>query len=354
MARSAEPSSTVSPYVPLVEVTRGGIVESVHAGAVAVVDDTGRVIFSAGEPETIVFTRSACKPFQAVPFIAAGGHRKYGFTVSEVATMCASHSGEPRHEEAVRSMLAKCGRLESELQCGTHPPIFYSLSGRLPRAGEEFTPAQHNCSGKHAGMLAFCTLTGTAPANYLDFEHPIQLQIRRAMASFAGLAEGDLVLGVDGCSAPNFALPLAGLARAFVRLCRDQADPEYGDAPRTIFGAMTAHPEMVSGEKRNDLAIMQTGKGDWVSKVGAEAMQGIGIRSRGWGIANKIADGNPRALHPVTVEVLRQIGLLDDPDGTPLSGFRHPPVKNYREIETGVVRPVFDLNTHATEGASHN
>ena len=163
-----------------------------------------------------------------------------------------------------------------------------------------------------------------------------------------------LVLGVDGCSAPNFALPLAGLARAFVRLSRDQADPEYGDAPRTIYSAMTAHPEMVSGQKRNDLAIMQTGKGDWVSKVGAEAMQGIGIRSRGWGIAIKIADGNPRALHPVTVEVLRQIGLMDDPDRTPLSGFRRPSIKNFREIETGVVRPVFRLNNHATEGVTRN
>lgn len=354
MVRSAEPSSTGSPYVPLVEVTRGGIVESIHAGAVAVVDDAGRVIFSAGEPETVVFTRSACKPFQAVPFIAAGGHEKYGFTAPEIATMCASHSGEPRHAEAVRRMLAKCGRSESELQCGTHPPIFYSLNGRLPRAGEAFTPAQHNCSGKHAGMLAFCTLTGTAPEQYLDFEHPVQLQIRRAMASFAGVAENELALGVDGCSAPNFAVPLAGLARAFVRLCKDQADAEYGSAPRTIFRAMTAHPEMVSGEKRNDLAIMRTGRGDWVSKVGAEAMQGIGIRSRGWGIAIKIADGNPRALHPVTVEVLRQIGLLDDPDGTPLAEFRHPPVKNYREIETGVVRPIFRLNTHVHSGVTRN
>jgi len=346
MARNAQTYAAVSPFVPLAEVTRGGIVESVHEGAVAVVDDAGRLIFSAGEPHVRVFTRSACKPLQAVPFIARRGHEAYGFSMPQVAIMCASHSGEPRHEEAVRSMLAKSGRRESELQCGTHPPIFYSLNGRLPRAGEEFTPAQHNCSGKHAGMLALCTLTGTAPDTYLDFEHPVQVEIRRAVASLTATAEKDMVLGVDGCSAPNFALPLSGLARAFARLAQDRADPEYDEAPRIIFGAMTAHPEMVSGEKRNDLAIMQAGKGDWVSKVGAEAMQGIGIRSHGWGIAIKIADGNPRALHPVTVEVLRQIGLLGDPDSTPLAAFRRPPIINFRAIETGVVRPIFQLNTH--------
>jgi L-asparaginase II len=352
MSATSPHSSPESHFTPLAEVTRGGLVESVHSGAVAVVDSSGRLIYSAGDPDVTVFTRSSLKPFQAIPFVARGGHVRYGLTAPEIALLCASHSGEPRHEEAVRSILAKSGRSESELLCGTHPPIFYSLNGRLPRAGEVFTPAQHNCSGKHAGMLAFCTLTGSSPANYIDPQHPIQQAIRRAVAEFAGLPEDRLGIGVDGCSAPNFALPLAALARAFARLAEDRDFPEYGDAPRTIFAAMTAHPEYVSGEKRNDLAIMQTGGGDWVSKVGAEAVQGIGIRSRGWGIAIKIADGNPRALHPVTVEVLRQLGLLEHPEGTPLAPFQHPAIKNYREIETGVVRPTFRLNTHAVEATA--
>jgi L-asparaginase II len=289
-----------------------------------------------------------------MPFVSRGGPDKMGFTQPELAVMCGSHNGEDVHVEAVRSILSKIGHKETDLQCGSHVPSHITDSGQRVVGKTDFSPVYNNCSGKHAGMLAFCTLTGTSPENYLDFEHPIQLQIRRAMARFAGLDEKDLMLGVDGCSAPNFAMPLAGLARAFVRLCRDGEDPEYGDAPRIIYHAMTTHPEMVSGEKRNDLAIMQTGRGDWVSKVGAEAMQGIGIRSRRWGIAIKIADGNPRALHPVSVEVLRQIGLLDDPDRTPLGDFRHPPIKNYRQIETGVVRPVFRLNTHGARGATQN
>jgi L-asparaginase II len=341
--------ATANPYVPLAEVTRGGLVESVHAGAIAVVDASGRLVYSAGDPGVVIFTRSSLKPLQALPFVARGGHTKYGLTPPEIAVMCASHSGEPRHEAAARSILAKSGRRERELLCGTHPPIFYSLNGRLPVSGEVFTPAQHNCSGKHAGMLAFCALTGSDTANYLDFDHPIQKVIRRAVADFTGVAEDQMGRGVDGCSAPNYAVPLAALARAFARLSLDRDDPQYGQAPRTIFSAMTAHPEYVSGEKRNDLAIMQAGRGDWVAKVGAEAVQGVGIRSRGWGIAIKIADGHTRALYPVTVEVLRQIGLLDRPETTPLAPFQNPPIKNYREIETGVVRPTFRLNTHPVE-----
>jgi L-asparaginase II len=338
-------------YVPLVEVTRGGVVESIHHGAVAVVDAHGQLLYSAGDPNVEIFTRSACKPFQAMPFVAQGGPQKFGFTLPEIAIMCASHSGEPRHEQTVRGMLSKIGLSEADLQCGTHPPVYYNYLGQLAREGEVFTPAQHNCSGKHTGMMAFCLLTGTPHKNYLDPDHPIQRQIKKSVSHFAGVPEQNISMGTDGCSAPNFALPLIGLARAFAQLAVDEPDDVYGDAPRTIFKAMTTHPEMVSGERRNDLAIMQTGAGDWVSKVGAEAMQGVGIRSQGLGIAIKIADGNPRALHPITVEVLRQIGVLDNPESTPLAPFARPEIKNYRNTITGEIRPAFTLKEHVRAAA---
>jgi len=230
--------------------------------------------------------------------------------------------------------------------------VYYRYEGRIPVQGETYTTPQHNCSGKHTGMMAFCKMTGTPHENYIDFDHPVQLQIKKAVAYFTGVAEAEIHTGVDGCSAPNFALPLIGLARAFCRLAVDAADAEYGEAPRRVFHAMTSHPEMVSGAKRNDLAIMQAGGGDWVSKVGAEAMQGVGVRSKGWGIAIKIADGNTRALHPVTVEVLRQLGLLEDAAGTPLEPFARPHVFNYRKIDTGEIRPIFSLEKCAATVAA--
>jgi L-asparaginase II len=137
----------------------------------------------------------------------------------------------------------------------------------------------------------------------------------------------------------NYAVPLAGLARAYARLAAASDDPVYAGAPRLLAESMLAHPEMVSGEGRNDLALMRAGRGDWVTKIGAEGVQAVGVRSRGWGIAVKVADGAKRGLHPATVEVLDQLGLLDAGQRAELAPWREPAVKNYRGTVTGAVRP---------------
>jgi len=164
------------------------------------------------------------------------------------------------------------------------------------------------------------------------------------VACFTAVPEDQLVPGVDGCSAPNYAVPLSRLALAFARLSSAGVDPDYGRAPTTLAVAMVAHPEMVSGERRNDLALMRAGRGDWVTKVGAEGVQAIGIRSRGWGIAIKVADGNARALHPATVAVLDQLALLDDAARASLAEWARRPVRNYRGTVTGDIRSTVVLD----------
>ncbi|MEP6678375.1 MAG: asparaginase, partial [Betaproteobacteria bacterium] len=263
-------SSTPPPlHAPLAVATRAGAIESTHYGAVAVTDCAGRVLYSAGDPQQVVFARSALKPLQALPFVAGGGIERFGFSPAQTALLCASHSGEPRHVAAVEDMLARAGVTPAELQCGTHAPGFYEARGEVPPP-PPYSPLQHNCSGEHSGMLAYCVQCGHARESYLEPEHPLQQEIRRAVAEMSGVCDADLVRGVDGCSAPNFALPLASLARAYARLAADASDPVYGNAPRALAGAMTRHPEMVSGERRGDAALMQAGRGDWVAKVGAE------------------------------------------------------------------------------------
>jgi L-asparaginase II len=330
-------------HVPLSVVTRGGAIESVHAGSVAVVDRQGRLLYSAGDAETLTFTRSALKPLQALPFVAGGGVERFGFSQPQVALLCASHAGEPRHVDAVADMLARAGNTAEDLQCGTHAPGYFELRGEHPPP-PPWSPLAHNCSGKHSGMLAYCVQCGHGKLDYLAFEHPLQQAIRRAVAHFTSVPEEKLVSGVDGCSAPNYAVPLSRLARAFARLATADVDPDYGRAPRTLADAMTAHPEMVSGERRNDLALMRAGRGDWVTKVGAEGVQAIGIRSRGWGIAIKVADGNARGLHPASVAVLDQLELLDEGAREALAGWARPSVKNYRGTITGDVRPAVVLD----------
>lgn len=329
-------------HVPLSEVTRGGVVESVHCGAVAVVDRHGRVLQAAGDPYALTFTRSTLKPLQALPFTAGGGVERFGYSPPQVALMCASHSGEPRHVEAVADMLARAGCSSADLQCGTHAPGFYDARGEVPPP-PPYSTLQHNCSGKHSAMLAFCVQFGHSKGDYLAYDHPLQQAIRVAVASFTGVAEERLVAGIDGCSAPNYAVPLASLATAFARLASADVDADYAMAPRTLANAMVAHPEMVSGAHRSDLALMQAGRGDWVAKIGAEGVQAVGIRSHGLGIAIKVADGQKRGLYPAVVAVLDALQLLDAAARDVLAPWAKRPVRNYRGMETGDVRPAVVL-----------
>ena len=330
-------------HVPLTLVTRGATVECVHMGSVAVVDVDGRILYAAGDPESLTFTRSALKPLQALPFAAAGGIGRFGYAPPQVALLCASHAGEARHVDAVADMLARAGNTAADLQCGTHAPACFQARGDVPPP-PPYSPLAHNCSGKHSGMLAHCTACGYTKHDYLAFDHPLQQAIRAAVAHATGVRAESLVAGVDGCSAPNYAVPLGNLAYAFARLAEGADDPTYGKAPRTLASAMTAHPEMVSGENGSDLALMRAGRGDWVTKIGAEGVQAIGVRSRGWGIAVKVADGNARGLHPATVAVLDQLGLLDADARAALAPWGRPQLRNYRGTVTGEAGPTVVLD----------
>ena len=330
----------------LAEITRGEEVESLHAGSIAVVDTRGRILYAAGDPECLTFTRSTIKPFQAAPFIAAGGAERFGLDSRELALLCASHSGEAMHVRAVQSILQKADCKEIQLGCGCHVPLQYSLEA-LPPAGTVFTQVHHNCSGKHAGILASCVQQGWPLADYLNPAHPLQQAVRRSVAHFAGMAEAELKMGIDGCSAPNYAMPLSRLALSYARLSQEGSDSAYGNAPARLRAAMTAHPELVSGTGRTDVAFMQSAPGDWVAKIGAEGVQVIGIRSAGLGIAVKVADGNTRALGTATVAVLQQLGLLAQPEASPLAAWVRPQTYNYAAIRTGEVRAVFELEPRA-------
>jgi len=330
-------------HAPLAIVVRGEAPESIHYGSVAVTDRDGNLLYGAGDPQATMFTRSSLKPFQAMPVVASGASAAYGYGDAEIALMCASHSGEPRHVDVVSSMLERIECTKEDLQCGVHTPYFYQWTETTPEPGATFSTLHHNCSGKHSGMLTWCRYCSHPIGNYLDPAHPLQQAIRKSVAHFTGVAESALVRGTDGCSAPNYAVPLAGLARGFARLTAACDDAEYGDAPARIFAAMSKNPGLVSGERRNDLAIMTAGHGDWTSKAGAEGMQAIAVKSRGIGIAIKIADGNPRALHPVTVAVLQQLGLLEHPEAGPLAPFHEPLQRNLRGLVTGRIQPVVEL-----------
>jgi L-asparaginase II len=338
--------------VPLIETTRGypatgNVVENVHMGSVAVVDPAGKLLWYAGDPQFLTFTRSALKPFQALPFVLADGPAHFGLSSAELALLCASHSGEDKHLRGVEAILRKIGLDASHLECGCHAPLYYESMNLAVPSDRSWTPLHHNCSGKHSGFLAWCRLREVATGHYVDPAHPLQQQIRATLGATLQLPAARLPSGLDGCSAPNYALPLATLARLFARLAQGAADPQWGAAMGDLFDAMTGHPELVSGEARSDLAFMTAGGGDWVSKVGADAVQAIGVRSAGLGIAIKIADGATRSLQAVTFSVLDQLGLLDAARRAQLEPYRQPALKNVRGSVVGDIRAVFTLQRAA-------
>ena len=351
-----------SAYQAIYELTRGNTVESIHYGSLAIVNVQGDLLYSYGNPYTLTYLRSTAKPFQALPFIEERGHEKYDLTLREVALICASHSGTDEHVAVVHSIQAKTGVRESDLMCGTHPVFHPATAEALRERGEQPTPNRHNCSGKHTGMLASARLNQFDSSTYIDFSHPLQQRILRVFAEMCRMPIEQVGLGIDGCSAPNFAAPLYNTALAFARLSDPGAAGDISiarqTACQTITAAMTAHPDMVGGPDSFDTHLMRVANGKIVSKGGAEGYQGIGILpgalgagSQGMGIALKISDGDPRgrAGRAVVLEVLRQLKVLDAVELAQLEEFGpNLPIYNWRKLVIGQARPVFVLDPHTS------
>ncbi len=334
-------------HVPLIELTRGGTLECQHFGSVAVVDTQGRLLAHAGNPYFLTFSRSTLKALQALPFMQSGGAQQFGFTPPQIAMLCASHNGEDMHVAQADSMLAKAGLKYPALRCGCHVPGIFTLREVAPPEGLLFDERHNNCSGKHAGFLAYCVQHGLSLDDYIAPQHPLQQAIRRDVARAVGMDANDFKMGIDGCSAPNYALPLAHLARGYARLASGLRDSEFGESFSALGEAMTAHPDMVSGTGRNDLAFMRAGRGDWVSKIGADGVQVIGSKSRGEALALKIIDANKPAVFAATVEVLDQLGWLDDAQREELKPWRAQDIVNARGLLVGARQSAFRLQTGA-------
>jgi L-asparaginase II len=209
--------------VPMVELTRGRVVESLHFGAIAVMEASGKRLAAAGDAGLVTFLRSSAKPFQAVPTVESGAAEDLALSDREVAIMCASHLGSDAQVEAVSGLLQKAGARETDLLCGTHPVGDPKVAERLLRQKKQPSPLRHNCSGKHAGMLAYSRFRwgqtrSPAGQSYVDPHNPLQEEIRQTVAQMCGLSDQAVELGIDGCSAPNFAVPLEAAALAMARL----------------------------------------------------------------------------------------------------------------------------------------
>ena len=286
-----------------VAVHRGEPVESRHrVHAVAVQD--GTVVAEAGDAGLVTFMRSAAKPIQALPLTRALPE----LTEEELAIASASHMARPEQLAAVRSLLARAPAGEDELECG--------------ESGDPPARINHNCSGKHAGMVALCRAHGWDSRGYRLPEHQCQRAMRAEMARAADLDEDELETAVDGCGVVTFGLPLERMALAFARL-------ERLDGGDRVAAAMRAHPALIRGPDSPDTTVMRTHEG-WIAKGGAEGVM-CAAGPRGLGVALKIEDGTARAVGPATAAFLVRPSY-------PVERLERAPVENSRGDVVGEMR----------------
>ena len=337
----------------LVEVVRGPLVESIHFGSLAVVDDTGEVLYSLGDIDQICYLRSSSKPFQTIPMVEQEGIEAFSLTPKELAITCASHHGTDDHVATLKGMHERIGVSIQNLLCGIHPAGDRETMLDMVKRGEEPDQYRHNCSGKHTGMLAQCVLAGYPLEDYTNVNHPVQKQIIQAFAEMADVPVEEIVIGIDGCSVPVFGVPVRRAAYGYARLCNPVSLPEKrAEACRQITSAMMAFPEMVGGPRRSlDTALMQATDGKVVSKGGADGYQAHGIMpgvigERGIGITYKVLDGDAsgRARGVIAVALLEALGALTSNEAKQLGEFGPRPMFNAAGLEVGNIRPAFSLN----------
>jgi L-asparaginase II len=334
----------------LAEALRGGIVESFHCGALAVVDADGSVHTRIGDIERPVFPRSAVKVLQALPLVASGAADRWQLNDEELALACASHGGEPRHVQTAAAMLAKAGVDAAALECGTHWPYNDAALKALAGRGEVPSALHNNCSGKHAGFVCLgCLMAEQARPGgdrsdflrgYVDPDHPVMREVTAALQAATGYDLARTAMGTDGCSIPTYAIPLRHLAQAFARVATGTGlSAGHARAARRLREAVARAPFLVAGSGRLDTRLMERLGERLFCKVGAEGMYCAALPGQGLGVAIKIDDGNnARACEVVLAAVVEGLLPLADDDRAFVHGFSDLRLSNWNGIEVGRLR----------------
>lgn len=321
----------------MAEIWRGPFLESIHLGDAVVCDAAGDIRLAWGDPAKVILPRSSCKMLQALPLLESGAARAVGLTDSQLALACASHSGAAIHTDPVQAWLSDLGLTDDDLRCGTQLPPDLIARNRLIKTDQSPCQYHNNCSGKHAGFLTYCKHVGAGP-DYVEPNHRLQIAIKDAFEEMTG--ETSPGFGIDGCSAPNFATSLQGLATAMARFASasDTASSARERACHALVRAMTTYPELVAGEGRACTELMRAMAGKVAIKTGAEAVFIAILPDQGLGVALKIADGTTRASECAIAAILVKLGVLDAHHPATLKRM-NAPILTRRGQKTGSIRP---------------
>lgn len=329
--------------IELVYASRNGQVENIYRGDAAVVNLDGEVLYELGDPFKKTFWRSSAKPFQVLPFIEAGGMERYQVSGRELALMCASHGGEEGHVKAVLALLQKIGFEESDLNCGPAPPMYRQAIIEILKHKQDWTQLHNCCSGKHSGMLAIAAIKGYGTGNYEDISHPVQQEVLEIASEMTGVEKEQIGIGVDGCGAPIFYMPLFNMAVAYAHLSKPDrvADKKRRQALERVAGAMTDHPWFVAGTDRLDTILMEVTGGRLLAKLGADGVYCVSIMGEGTGIALKIECGVIKAIEPVIIEILRRLSYIDRLQEQEIIDRLDFSIYNHRREAIGSLKAIF-------------
>lgn len=337
----------------LVQALRGDTVESLHRGALAVVDADGHLHSAQGDIERPVFPRSAVKLLQALPLVESGAAERFGLNDEELALACASHGGEAQHARTAASMLAKAGVDVQALECGAHWPYYDGAIKAMAAAGETPSALHNNCSGKHAGFVCLgCLMAEDRDrraflSGYVQPGHPVMREVTAALQASTGWDLATTPVGTDGCSIPTFAVPLRHLALAFARAGTGTGlRPGHAAAARRLRQAVARAPAMVAGTGRFDSRVMAHFGERVFCKVGAEGVYCAALPELGLGVALKMDDGNTaRACEVVMAALIETLLPLDETDAQFMAGFSRPPLKNWNGVEVGRLQAANAMRT---------
>ncbi|MBI1221768.1 MAG: asparaginase [Bacteroidetes bacterium] len=323
----------------LVEVYRGKVLESFHRGVVCIVDRDGKIIYQEGNVQQVCYPRSALKFFQQIPFVSSGAAEAIGLTEEEIAVTCGSHNGEDQHVQVVDSILKKAGLDRSALKCGPQFPSHRKTANALIAAGKKPEAIHNNCSGKHAGFLAYSVYLGYATDNYIDPNHPVQKEIRSLTSAFHDVPENQMEIALDGCSAPIYSIPVYNQALAYMRLSHpDFGNESWRKACKTLIQAARNHPMMIAGTGRYCTDLIATAEKELIGKTGAEGIYSLSFHKKIIGATIKIDDGKMLPQYNVAQKLVGKSGLFSAEELAQLHSYLCAPITNFNKWETGHIQ----------------
>ena len=322
--------------VPMVEIWRGPFLESLHLGHAVVCDEKGEIVEAWGDPGAVVLPRSSSKMLQALPLIESGAADAAGLTDEQLALACASHNGAEIHSVRVRAWLRDLGLGDDDFRCGPQEPRDIEARDDLIRQGKPVCRYHNNCSGKHSGFLTLTKYLKAGP-DYVALDHPVQKAVKAAFEEVT--QENTPGYGIDGCSAPNFATTMHGMARAMAFFAAANPDGNSRESAAVrLHRAMASYPELVAGEGRACTDLMRAMDHKVAVKTGAEAYFVAIIPEKKLGVALKIADGTTRGAECVIAAILVRLGALD-PNHPLAQKYINAPIQNWDGLVTGKMKP---------------